>query len=330
MNREYLQNLRYKLQKNFRRLNGCNNGSFHFFLTQFFNFIKTPPFCSIAEELTVKYPTVKEKAESIFKKIISGYHPPFFSDTIGEHTAFSYWIIKQCVESEDKDCELKIALIYFGKENRMSNFIYNFIEPLYEYLDESLDDSNAISYLLVRYKHRCEWFHHSKLLALYSGDTKVGEKNLSYDLYEYLFDQGVDFSIEEKSASGEPDLICRQSDNPLVLDAKIFEPNGSRNKKYILKGFRQVYQYTLDYNKPFGYLVIFKVCEKDLKFNLNSQSSSVQYVNLNSKTIFFIVIDIYEYEQTASKRGELKAYVINESDLIQEIFENNTEEIAES
>lgn len=230
MNREYLQNLRYKLQKNFRRLNGCTNKSFHFCLIQFFNFIKTPPFSSIVEELSMKYPELETNAKEIVNQSSFGMPKRFWGDTINEHASFSYWLIKQCVESEDENCESQIGLMYFEKENRISNFTSNFVEPLYEYLDESLDNSNAISYLLVRYKHRCEWFHRSKLLDLYRGHTKVGEKNLSYDLYEYLFDQGVDFSIEEKSASGEPDLISRQSDNPLVLDAKIFEPNGSRSK----------------------------------------------------------------------------------------------------
>ncbi len=38
-----------------------------------------------------------------------------------------------------------------------------------------------------------------------------------------------------------------------------------------------------------------------------------------NKTIFFITIDIYKYEKTASERGKLKFVEILEKEIIQEI-----------
>lgn len=99
-----------------------------------------------------------------------------------------------------------------------------------------------------------------------------------------------------------------------LADAKIF--SDTTPKAYIAKAFHQVYQYTLDYNQPFGYLVIFKTCEDDLKFPMAGQEQSVPFLVQNNKTIFFVVIDICKHEATASKRGILKTIEITEADLI--------------
>ena len=81
-----------------------------------------------------------------------------------------------------------------------------FLEPFYEYVDEHLDDQQAILYFLHRYKHRCEWFHAEQLRQAVRHDTHKGEKTLALDLYEFLHDQGIDFHIEPHSTSGIPDF----------------------------------------------------------------------------------------------------------------------------
>jgi hypothetical protein len=76
------------------------------------------------------------------------------------------------------------------------------------------------------------------------------------------------------------------------------------------KGFRQVYDYIRDFNESFGYLVIFKTGEQDLSIPTERQESSIPFITHNNKTIFFIVIDIFGYPESASKRGKLQAYGI--------------------
>jgi len=133
------------------------------------------------------------------------------------------------------------------------------------------------------------------------------------NLYEYLHDQGLDFMIEPFSVSGEVDLIAAQkTDDPLIADAKIF--TSRKGKTDFARWFNQIYIYTCDYNEPFGYLIIFKICEEDLRFALTNQTQSTPFVIHNNKTIFLITIDIFPYEAPASKRGLLKAIEINEQD----------------
>jgi hypothetical protein len=176
--------------------------------------------------------------------------------------------------------------------------------------------------LLRKYKHRCEWFRRAQLFDQGKADTKRGEKVLSYDLYEYLHDQGLQFHIEPQSESGRIDLISAQSSKDrLVADAKIFNPEGGQNPSYIIKGFRQVYDYTKDFNEPFGYLVIFKTCEQDLSIPTQNQESTIPFITHNNKTIFIIVIDIFPYDESASKRGKLKAHEILPAQFVESLAE---------
>ena len=155
---------------------------------------------------------------------------------------------------------------------------------------------------------------------MWENNQQIGEKLLAKNLYEYLYDQGIDFFIEPASISGEVDLISSQnSDDPLLADIKIFNPEKSKDKRYICNGFNQVYTYTLDYNESFGYLVIFNTCETDLRFSLSNQEISTPFVLHNNKTIFLITIDIFPYSKSASKRGVLKTIEITERELINKV-----------
>lgn len=136
--------------------------------------------------------------------------------------------------------------------------------------------------LLLRYKHRTEWFHREYLWELaHSG--RSAERNLALELYAYLYDQGIDFNIETESIRGRIDLIAAQySSDPLLLDVKVFDGE-SRDKHYICKAFRQIYTYTQHFNEPFGYLVIFDIAENELRFSLQQSLSNVPVVVHNHK-----------------------------------------------
>lgn len=315
MNAEYVQNLRYKLQKRVRRLNSTNHQTFHISLKHFWGFLNdNPVFISILEDLGLRYPDMELEAQKIIDR------QPIMGDTELEHAAISYFLIKKCVESGNNQSEINISFGYrHGStfDEKLEFFKDSFLEPLYEYLDEQLDDQKAILALLRRYKHKCEWFQRDILYKLWDDNTQKGEKLLALHLYEYLHDQGLDFTIEPSSISGEADLVAAQNtDDPLIADTKIFNPEKSKGKSYIKKGFNQVYVYTGDYNEPFGYLIIYKTSEKDLRLNLSNQTQSTPFVVHNNKTIFIITIDIFPHSTSASQRGEIQAVEITEDDLI--------------
>ena len=315
MNEGYIQNLRYKLQKRVRRLNSIEFEMFHVSLKQFWGFLNNYEVIGgIIEDLCRRYPQLEEEAE----KLINQQGAQVFENEL-ENAAFSYFVIKKCVESADQDVVIHCSFAYKRDfDGSIETFRSLFLEPFYEYIDEQLDDQKAILALLRRYKHKCEWFQRDRLYKLWKYDTQRGEKHLALDLYEYLHDQGLDFTIEPWSISGKADLVSAQKgEEPLIADAKIFNPESSKGKDYISKGFNQLYQYTLDYNETFGYLIIFKTCDNDIKFALTNQEQSTPFIIHNNKTIFLITIDIFPHQEPASKRGVLKPLEISENDLIQ-------------
>ena len=77
------------------------------------------------------------------------------------------------------------------------------------------DDRRTVLGLLLKYKHHVEWFRRDDLRAKLEANTQKGEKILACDLYAYLHDQGLDFSIEPSSISGEARYgLCTRRSGP--------------------------------------------------------------------------------------------------------------------
>lgn len=318
MNIELVSNLRQKLSKRVERLHKAKGQGLHFSLIRFLKFLTSSPvIAGILNDLSQRYYSLEIEATKVvddFRIIIA--------EGEDENAALALLVIKKCVASIDSTRELTIGRRY-GFEDPTNNFevsfYNNFIQPLHDYIDEQLDDERAFLSLLVRYKHKCEWFQREKLFKKWGGKSSPGEKGLGCHLFEYLHDQGLDISVEPVSISGRADMVAIQdSDDPIIADTKIFNIEKNQGTSYIAKGFGQIYRYTLDYNKPFGYLIIYKTSDDDLKINLSHQEYSVPFVVYDNKTIFITVIDIFPHEKSASQRGKLNPVELKESDLIQE------------
>lgn len=324
MDSDYLQFIRYKLQKRLKRLNTADFQSFHSVLVQTWTYLEGDEVTKgILDDLAKRQSDAADAAE----KIIGGQ--TLIGTTEESQNAITYWLVKKCAQSAEADVEIQVGRIFSqeGKYNDCIDCFRNmFVEPLFDYIDEHIDDRRMVLTLLKKYKHRCEWFRREQLYAACKADTRQGEKALAYDLYEYLHDQGMQFHIEPESASGRVDLISAQSGRDrLIADAKLFNPSGGQNSSYLAKGFRQVYEYTRDFNEQFGYMVIFKTCEGDLAIQTADQEATVPVVVHNHKAIFLLVIDIFPHDQSASKRGTLKTHEITAEDLVTAVAEDVTQ-----
>jgi len=325
MDTELIQALRYKLQRRVRRLNSTDYTLFHFSLKQFWKFLqKSTVIFGIIDDLKKRYPQMSEEIDPMFSKEIR--KDGLLWDDEDKQAAASIFIVERCINSDDQRVEVNIGQRYSDEQNYnviLESFKDIFLETMYDYIDEKLDDQRLLLGLLKKYKQKCEWFQRDYLYNLCSNNTSKGEKMLVNHLYKYLHDQGIQFSIEPQSASGEADLVSIQSgEEAIVADAKIFWPEKGKGTNYICKGFNQTYLYTTDYNEPFGYLVIFNMAKKDLRFSLENYSLNFPFIVHNAKTIYFITIDLFLHETSASKRGKAKSYVINETDLRKEIVHN--------
>ena len=321
MDSEYIQFVRYKLQKRLKRLNTVSHESFRGALIQTWTFLQSNDITKgILDDLERRVPSAKADGEYVTSQNVG-----MVGDTELENDAICYWVVKLCAtipfnkRSVEEHGNLFLDQLV-NLSSQLEPFRQEYIEPLFDYIDEQIDDKRMTLVLLKKFKHRCEWFHRAELLARFKDDTGQGEKMLANSLYEYLHDQGVQFHIEPQSASGRIDLISAQSGRDrLVADAKLFNPERGQDRGYITKGFRQVYEYTKDFSEPFGYLVIFKTCEQDLSIPTQYQESSIPLVTHNNKTIFLVVIDIFDYPEPASKRGKLQAYEITPQQFVESL-----------
>lgn len=312
MDSMYLQRLRFQLQRRVRRLNSCQVSIFHSLLKQFWGYLQSDPlFAGILAKLEAESPRLDEQIQEI------GDGFPVF-DTEAEHDAFVFRILSHCASqplkaSPEDDIGQSITGSYKEQDN-IDGFREAVLEPFYEYLDDALDQQVAVLSLLLKYKKRTEWFTREPLRARMEEVSRRAEHVLAMDLYGYLHDQGLEFSIEPASASGEIDLLSPE----LLLDAKVFDGE-SRAVPYIVKGVQQIHTYTRDFNQAVGYLIIYKTCERDLHFTFANPTSPVPFLVAGGKVIYLMVIDIHGYAASASKRGSLKPYTVSLEDIVKNV-----------
>jgi len=306
--------LRFELQ---RRKNRVRRAAYRAVVAEliiFFDFLKQhAPLQGLLEELHHNLPDYDEWFSKMRneRRII-------LPETEEERVKLCLSFLEHCINSRDEQKPYNVALFIGSTGSHVSNHIEFYLEhffmPFYEYLDAHIEEYSSVLYLIEKFKLRTQWFDREKLFKLYLEDTSKGEKILDQTLRQYLFDHGIEYPFSQPaSPSGRADIVASlHTPDPVIIELKIFDPNKNYGKAYIRKGFRQIYDYTNDYNKTGGYLVIFNVCDKDLQFKLSS-SEKPQRVELDDKVIFLVVVDIFCDERSASQRGPLEPYIIEES-----------------
>jgi hypothetical protein len=314
MHTEYVRGLRDKLQKRVHRLKSTEWQLYIGILRQFLNFIDgEPTFAAICEELKLRFPNAKAVAQQISSRQME------MSEDEQEWAAVSLEMIRRFAREDDPTTVNRFVPQQQSGEFQayIQAFGELYLNPVHGYLDERLVAPQFILSHLIRFKHLCEWFWRNQMYEAWTREPSRGEKLLAIRLYEFLFTEGITLFIEPSSASGEADMVSSQiGTERLLADAKIFNPDKSKGPNYILQGFRQLYQYTCDYNEPMGYLIIFNTSDKQLKFSVGAGGSTVPHVEANRKTIFFLVIDLYPHETSASKRPQPDVLEITEADIV--------------
>lgn len=186
------------------------------------------------------------------------------------------------------------------------------------YLHDRLDKSNAILYLLEKYKKRTEWFTRKQLHSTYQNATKSYEQILEDDLRLFLFDQGIDYPFSTPaSASGRADIIGEiETDDPLIVEIKIVDKQKGYGKTRIKEGFAQVVKYANDYGKQVGYLVLFNLDDCEINFtDVDNGRVFPPAISFNGKTFYFVVVNCFVGE-SASKAGALKQLSVTLAELM--------------
>ncbi len=309
-------NLRTNLQEWKNRLYKAPYGQFGHQLKYFLNNLSSDKqLVGILEEISISNKYDIESLDKIFEQVSRGADMSFESP---EHqAAFCIQFLKYFTEKHSYDIHNYYIASGSGFEEKKGNIIEVYISPIIYVLHDRLDKSNSTIYLLEKYKRRTEWFTKKELFEKYNSANKNYEQILEDDLRLFLFDQGIDYPFSTPtSASGRADIIGEiDTEDPLVIEIKIFDREKGYGKERIKDGFSQIVKYANDYNKDVGYLVIYNMDKVELNFNF-SESSNIfpPSIQFNNKIFYFIVVNSAELK-SASKTGTLKEIEITESEL---------------
>ena len=192
--------------------------------------------------------------------------------------------------------------------------------PVINYLHDQIDEDSNVVFILERFKRKTEWFTKDRLFRGYTEDTSTGEKQLDQALRQALFESGIDYPFSQPaSPSGEADVVALlESDDPIVLEVKVYDPDRSRSVRHLRQGFHQVLRYANDYNQSTGYLVIFN-CSAHQMLVAGKHSEPTETparIKHAGKTFFVFVIDVNPDIASASKEDPSSRRVVHIGDLI--------------
>jgi hypothetical protein len=319
----YIYNLKEKLQEWMSRLERADFRHFgnqlEFLIT---NIEKERVTNNIINEACVKYHYDDLKIENMLNNRNFG---SYSYESQEEEATCSYKLIKYLFSRNEPDQILYVEVLPRGDQDKKTVFIKNFVYPILYYLDDRLDKSNSTIYLLEKYKRRTEWFTKRKLFEQYDTAKKNYEQIFEDDLRLFLLDQGVDYPFSTPmSSSGRADIVGEiDTENPLVVEIKIFDRAKGYGKDRIIDGFTQIYRYTNEYNKDVGYLIIFNMDKAELKMNFTeTEKTFPPAIYFNNKVFYFVVINTAN-QCSASEAGIIRVIEITENELIKAITTTN-------
>lgn len=283
-------------------------------LQLFLQFLDDNPYlCALLHTLNATEETDFEQWKGTLSRWVT--FPP--SETARAKLCLS--ILKDCASGQSRSWLNRFSIGKTRIGEMLDDLNDAVLNPLVNYLDDRIDDTGNVLYLLQRFKQKAEWFKQQELHQQYSDDTASGEKTLDCILREALFDGGVDFPFSQPdSPSGRADIVSLDDTNdPLVLETKVFDPSRSKGKSHLRQGFHQVLRYANDYQQNVGYLVAFNCSGNQLVWPSENSADGEFPPRIvhDGKTFFLIAIDIGTDRESASKETPVGRTVISRADL---------------
>jgi hypothetical protein len=271
----------------------------------------------ILSEACVEYIFQDSNIEEIITQAEHGSYRDFINEI--EHAAYCYQKLKYLGRQYSYP-KIQNLIIFTGDgfDETKGKIIEQLVAPIVYFLHDKLEKSNSTIYLLEKYKKRTEWFTKPNLVLQYKQATKNYEQIFEDDLRLFLFDQGIDYPFSTpKSNSGRADIVgAIDTNDPLIIEVKFLDKEKGYGKSRVKDGFNQIVKYTNDYNKNFGYLVVFNLDNIEVDFKLaDSKKIFPPMLTFGNRTYFLIVINLYIGEP-ASKQGQVESMEITEADLV--------------
>lgn len=317
-----LHDLRTKLQERRKRMHRVGQAVYENELHLFLEFVHNHPHLnSLIQTLEASEPISFEewKLAAYDYDILQDPFPP--SETA--RAKLCYCILKECAKANSLRVTSNWGRLYATEDGYSAHYeavTDSVLDPFVDYLQDRLEEVSDVLYALGRFKLRVEWFRREELHRRYAEDTRHGEKNLDTALREALFEAGVDYPFSEPvSPSGRTDIAALlETDDPIVMEVKVYDPDSGKTKRNVSQGFHQVLQYADNYQKNVGYLVIFNCSDHQLVLPSDA-STPAEYpprVVYDGKTIFLLVIELSTERASASQEDPSSRVTLTREELL--------------
>ena len=228
------------------------------------------------------------------------------TEAIGE----LWQIVRHVVEQADiESAAFQIAANFVygshaGTEEYNRGFLEAFIAPILTWLKERLLTNDLLLHSLERYAREAAWFRRSELRCLYEADTGRGEAALDEDLRHHLLREGIDFPFSQAHGpSGRPDIVAPdKEEKPLPLEVKVYDPDRSKNDKWVRSGFAQAIEYAHDYRRADSYLVVFDISPAGLAVQSDDPTTPLPVVRSSAVSVFIVLVPIGEAIAASSRK----------------------------
>ena len=318
----YLHNLRVRLQERRNRLYKTGPQTYETELHYLFHFLDSNSY--IRSLLTTIDASPSVDFEQWVADHSSARHLQFPGSEEGR-AKVCYGILKRCAGVQDWQQWNRWLDMFTSTgdlDSKFRDFTEAVVDPLVNFLHDQIDDGGNVLYLIERFKLKAEWFRRQELHNHYKNDTSVGERSLDRELRASLFEGGVDYPFSQPSSpSGEADIVALLGSNdPLVLEVKVFDLESGKGKSNLRQGFHQVVSYANDYNESLGYLVIFNCSDRKLVISSDeaSEPEVPSRITYGGKLFFIVSIDIHPDTVSASKEKSASRITVSHRELVGE------------
>ena len=317
----YSRNLRDHLNERRNRLYQCGHRTYQTELSYFLVFLDDNPY--VRGLLTALDAEELQEFETWVERALDRRGGVQFPNTEAGRAKMCLGILRQCAGEQTGERTFNWGRIFGGDVDfgpACKALTENAIDPLINYLHDRIEESGNVLRILERFKRKTEWFTKGDLFERYRQNTSRGEASLDQALRAGLFEGGIDYPFSQPaSPSGKSDVVALLgSDDPMVLEVKVFDPGKGRNVRHLQQGFHQVLRYANDYNQSVGYLVIFN-CANNQVVITDGDAEYTDYptrIRYADKTVFVFVIDVHPDTASASKENPSKRQVIDRRDLV--------------
>lgn len=248
--------------------------------------------------------------------------PHIMSET--EAAAFAWFVLESLAMKQDNDLKADIIRLSKNHQDAVKFLSGIVLRPLYEYVDEAIEDQTDLLAGIVRFQRWAEFFGYRTIEDVVSKEKAEASEqhrrrrieNLLQGLFfERLFMDGMPLtrvSREPSCAVGRPDFVFLHHGKHIVSDVKLYDD--TYGVPYLREGVGQVRQYMQQYATSTGYLIVFNLDPRGLRCGWGRATDGIPCLQVDGRTLYVIIVAGC-VQPPASEGSGHKPRVLSEGDL---------------